>query len=70
MTTNCFDVVSLFDFKNAKRQQVEKPHMSLPGNGSCVKISLQVAAYGYLPWINFSAAEKEMQSQHSGLKCI
>jgi len=33
MTTNCFDVVSLFDFKNAKRQQVEKPHMSLPGNG-------------------------------------
>jgi len=38
--------------------------------GSCVKISLQVAAYGYLPWINFSDGEKEMQSQHSGSKNI
>lgn len=25
MTTNCFDVVSLFDFKNAKRQVKKRP---------------------------------------------
>jgi len=29
---------------------------------SCVKISLQVAAYGYLPWIKFLAGGEEMQA--------
>lgn len=41
MTTNCFDVVSLFDFKNAKRQRVERPHMSLcVGSSMCVGIRM------------------------------